>query len=359
MPAADNFCFVGKSIFMVHVVVQLENLLLDREGHVKIADFGLCKEEIFFEARTKTFCGTPEYLAPEVLDDADYGRAVDWWGLGVVMYEMMCGRLPFYNRDHDILFEMILMEDVKFPRTLSNSARELLRGLLQKEPSKRLGGGEADYVDIQTHPFFANVNWDDVSSRRVSKHGNVSCLTVFCLRFWNVKKFIVICSFHTAQLIPPFKPQVANDTDTRYFDQEFTAEPVELTPPDSTVSANLESITEETEPYFQRFSFHAPEKPQSVLAKVADLHAEKRKKHNEDQQLPSASYSSSSTVAASTSYVTSGGGSIVGGREADKLGSIGADGKQLQLQHQDQQMSATMPDSGEKNAASSAFHHQA
>lgn len=94
--------------------MQLENLLLDENGHIKIADFGLCKEEITYGRTTKTFCGTPEYLAPEVLEDNDYGRAVDWWGVGVVMYEMMCGRLPFFNKDHDKLFTLILMEDVSF-----------------------------------------------------------------------------------------------------------------------------------------------------------------------------------------------------------------------------------------------------
>ncbi|GAU98662.1 hypothetical protein RvY_09779-2 [Ramazzottius varieornatus] len=75
--------------------LKLENILLDHEGHVKLTDFGLCKANLRFSDRTKTFCGTPEYLAPEILDDADYGRAVDWWAFGVVMYEMLCGRLPF------------------------------------------------------------------------------------------------------------------------------------------------------------------------------------------------------------------------------------------------------------------------
>ena len=79
----------------------------------------------------------------KVLEDNDYGRAVDWWGTGVVMYEMMCGRLPFYNRDHEILFELILMEEIKFPKILSTNARSLLEGLLRKDPKKR-------YVELKT-----------------------------------------------------------------------------------------------------------------------------------------------------------------------------------------------------------------
>lgn len=186
---------------------------MDKDGHIKIADFGLCKEHITYGSTTKTFCGTPEYLAPEVLEDNDYGRAVDWWGTGVVMYEMICGRLPFYNRDHDVLFTLILMEEVKFPRNISSEARTLLTGLLAKTPADRLGGGPDDVKEIQAHPFFACINWTDLVNKRIT---------------------------------PPFKPQVSSDTDTRYFDSEFTGESVELTPPDA--SGPLGAIQEEPFP---------------------------------------------------------------------------------------------------------------
>jgi len=202
--------------------LKLENLLLDSQGHIKIADFGLCKEEITYGATTKTFCGTPEYLAPEVLDDNDYGRAVDWWGVGVVMYEMMCGRLPFYSRDHEKLFEMILMKNVQFPSDLSVNAQNILRGLLDKDPLRRLGGRVDDADEIMTHPFFATINWQDLYDKKIP---------------------------------PPFKPEVSSETDTRYFDQEFTGDNVELTPPDS--DETLDSINEEGPlPHFQSFSYH-------------------------------------------------------------------------------------------------------
>lgn len=201
--------------------LKLENLLLDKDGHIKIADFGLCKEDITYGSTTKTFCGTPEYLAPEVLEDNDYGRAVDWWGTGVVMYEMMCGRLPFYNRDHDVLFTLILMEEVKFPRNISLDAKTLLTGLLAKSPAERLGGGPDDVKEIQSHPFFACINWTDLVNKRIT---------------------------------PPFKPQVSSDTDTRYFDSEFTGESVELTPPDASAPL-LGAIQEEPFPQVRNGRF--------------------------------------------------------------------------------------------------------
>ncbi|KAK1339538.1 hypothetical protein QTO34_020221 [Cnephaeus nilssonii] len=201
---------------------QLENLMLDKDGHIKITDFGLCKEGIKDGATMKTFCGTPEYLAPEVLEDNDYGRAVDWWGLGVVMYEMLCGRLPFYNQDHEKLFELILMEEIRFPRTLSPEAKALLSGLLRKDPKQRLGGGSEDAKEIMQHRFFASIVWQDVYEKKLS---------------------------------PPFKPQVTSETDTRYFDEEFTAQMITITPPDQ--DDNMECVDSERRPHFPQFSYSA------------------------------------------------------------------------------------------------------
>uniref|UniRef100_A0A3Q1IAW1 non-specific serine/threonine protein kinase n=1 Tax=Anabas testudineus TaxID=64144 RepID=A0A3Q1IAW1_ANATE len=209
---------------IVYRDLKLENLMLDKDGHIKITDFGLCKENITDAATMKTFCGTPEYLAPEVLEDNDYGRAVDWWGLGVVTYEMMCGRLPFYNQDHEKLFELILMEDIKLPRTLSTDAKSLLSGLLIKDPNKRLGGGPDDAKEIMRHSFFSGVEWQDVYDKK---------------------------------LIPPFKPQVTSETDTRYFDEEFTAQTITITPPEKFDEDGMDCLDNERRPHFPQFSYSA------------------------------------------------------------------------------------------------------
>ncbi|XP_071063442.1 RAC-gamma serine/threonine-protein kinase isoform X10 [Dasypus novemcinctus] len=219
--SALDYLHSGK---IVYRDLKLENLMLDKDGHIKITDFGLCKEGITDAATMKTFCGTPEYLAPEVLEDNDYGRAVDWWGLGVVMYEMMCGRLPFYNQDHEKLFELILMEDIKFPRTLSSDAKSLLSGLLIKDPNKRLGGGPDDAKEIMRHSFFSGVNWQDVYDKK---------------------------------LVPPFKPQVTSETDTRYFDEEFTAQTITITPPEKYDEDGMDCADSERRPHFPQFSYSA------------------------------------------------------------------------------------------------------
>uniref|UniRef100_A0A1X7UYV0 non-specific serine/threonine protein kinase n=1 Tax=Amphimedon queenslandica TaxID=400682 RepID=A0A1X7UYV0_AMPQE len=205
------------SLGVVYRDLKLENLLLDRDGHIKLTDFGLCKEEISYGATTRTFCGTPEYLAPEVLEDNDYGRAVDWWGLGVVMYEMMCGRLPFYSRDHEVLFELILVEEVKFPSRLSTLAKDLLDRLLTKAPERRLGGGPDGVEEVKAHPFFSVINWDDLYNKKIT---------------------------------PSFVPNIKSEIDTKYFAPEFTGEEPKLTPPDADdPDAGVGNL------HFQDFSF--------------------------------------------------------------------------------------------------------
>lgn len=202
--------------------LKLENLLLDKDGHIKIADFGLCKDNIAFRDTTRTFCGTPEYLSPEVIEDNQYGRSVDWWSLGVLLYEMLCGSLPFSNRTTDILFREILLKPVCFPATLSDPAKHFLNGLLIKDPSKRLGGGPNDAKEIMIHAFFRGLDWQDLVDKKVT---------------------------------PPFIPQISSETDTRYFDRQFTAEPVNLTP----IERHPSRMSGVEPSFFNQFSFAASE----------------------------------------------------------------------------------------------------
>uniref|UniRef100_A0ABI8ANE0 non-specific serine/threonine protein kinase n=4 Tax=Carnivora TaxID=33554 RepID=A0ABI8ANE0_FELCA len=196
--------------------------------------FHLSRERVFTEERARFYgaeiVSALEYLHSrdvvyrdiKVLEDNDYGRAVDWWGLGVVMYEMMCGRLPFYNQDHERLFELILMEEIRFPRTLSPEAKSLLAGLLKKDPKQRLGGGPSDAREVMEHRFFLSVNWQDVVQKK---------------------------------LLPPFKPQVTSEVDTRYFDDEFTAQSITITPPDRYDSLGSLELDQRT--HFPQFSYSA------------------------------------------------------------------------------------------------------
>ncbi|KAG8286515.1 hypothetical protein J6590_057600 [Homalodisca vitripennis] len=114
---------------VVYRDLKLDNILLDNEGHCKLADFGMCKEGIFDGVTTTTFCGTPDYIAPEILQELDYGPSVDWWALGVLMYEMMAGQPPFEADNEDDLFESILHDDVLYPVWLTKDAVSILKGV--------------------------------------------------------------------------------------------------------------------------------------------------------------------------------------------------------------------------------------
>jgi len=136
---------------IVYRDLKLDNLLLDKEGFCMIADFGLCKEGMGFGCRTSTFCGTPEFLAPEVLTETSYTRAVDWWGLGVLIYEMLVGESPFPGEDEEEVFDSIVNDEVRYPRHLSVEAISLMRRLLRRNPERRLGASEADAEDVMVY----------------------------------------------------------------------------------------------------------------------------------------------------------------------------------------------------------------
>ncbi|XP_043640369.1 serine/threonine-protein kinase N isoform X10 [Drosophila teissieri] len=199
--------------------LKLDNLLLDTEGYVKIADFGLCKEGMGFGDRTGTFCGTPEFLAPEVLTETSYTRAVDWWGLGVLIFEMLVGESPFPGDDEEEVFDSIVNDEVRYPRFLSLEAIAVMRRLLRKNPERRLGSSERDAEDVKKQAFFRSIVWDDLLLRKVK---------------------------------PPFVPTINHLEDVSNFDEEFTSEKAQLTPP-----KEPRHLTEEEQVLFQDFSYTA------------------------------------------------------------------------------------------------------
>ncbi|XP_060107044.1 serine/threonine-protein kinase N3 [Heteronotia binoei] len=197
--------------------LKLDNLLLDVRGFVKIADFGLCKEGMGFGDRTSTFCGTPEFLAPEVLTDPSYTRAVDWWGLGVLIFEMLVGESPFPGDNEEEVFDSIVNEDVRYPRFLSTETISIIRKLLRKCPERRLGAGASDAEEIKIQPFFKEIDWDALFAKTIK---------------------------------PPFVPTLKGATDISNFDQEFTSQKAVLTPPD-----DLPVLTPEQQAVFKDFDF--------------------------------------------------------------------------------------------------------
>ncbi|CUM63169.1 uncharacterized protein PRCAT00000737001 [Priceomyces carsonii] len=165
-----------------------ENILLDYQGHIALCDFGLCKLNMTNEDKTNTFCGTPEYLAPELLLNQGYTRSVDWWTLGTLLYEMVTGLPPFYDEDVPTMYRKILQNPLKFPPFLDNTdAQDLLIKLLQKDPKNRL----SDAAQIKNHKFFKDIDWNKLLNK---------------------------------SYLPPFKPNVESLLDTSNFDQDFTNE---------------------------------------------------------------------------------------------------------------------------------------
>uniref|UniRef100_A0A4W4FV42 non-specific serine/threonine protein kinase n=1 Tax=Electrophorus electricus TaxID=8005 RepID=A0A4W4FV42_ELEEL len=193
-----------------------ENILLDEDGHIKLTDFGLSKESIDHENKAYSFCGTVEYMAPEVVNRRGHTHSADWWSYGVLMYEMLTGTLPFQGKDRKETMTMILKAKLGMPPFLSSEAQSLLRNLFKRNPSNRLGAGPDGVEEIKRHQFYASIDWNKLFRREIH---------------------------------PPFKPASGRPDDTFYFDPEFTAK----TPKDSPgvpPSANAHQL-------FRGFSFVA------------------------------------------------------------------------------------------------------
>ncbi|XP_057595523.1 ribosomal protein S6 kinase alpha-2 isoform X1 [Hippopotamus amphibius kiboko] len=193
-----------------------ENILLDEEGHIKITDFGLSKEAIDHDKRAYSFCGTIEYMAPEVVNRRGHTQSADWWSFGVLMFEMLTGSLPFQGKDRKETMALILKAKLGMPQFLSLEAQSLLRALFKRNPCNRLGAGLDGVEEIKRHPFFVTIDWNKLYRKEIK---------------------------------PPFKPAVGRPEDTFHFDPEFTAR----TPTDSPgvpPSANAHHL-------FRGFSFVA------------------------------------------------------------------------------------------------------
>lgn len=202
---------------IVYRDLKLDNLLLDYDGYVKMADFGLCKDGMPHGARTSTFCGTPEFLAPEVLTETTYTRAVDWWGLGVLIFEMLVGESPFPGDDEEEVFDSIVNDEVHYPKFLSNESVAIMRRLLRRDPERRLGASEKDAEDVKKQAFFRQIDWEQLLARGIT---------------------------------PPFKPIIRGRYDVSNFDEEFTQEEAVLTPP-----RDARPITAADQDLFSDFDF--------------------------------------------------------------------------------------------------------
>mmetsp|Transcript_9403 Transcript_9403/g.18203 ORF Transcript_9403/g.18203 Transcript_9403/m.18203 type:complete len:358 (+) Transcript_9403:247-1320(+) len=141
-----------------------ENLLLDSQGHLKVCDFGFAKT-VEPGTNTWTLCGTPEYLAPEIILNKGHGKAVDWWALGILIYEMLAGYPPFYADDRMQLYQSILAGKIEYPRHMKKEARDLIGKLLTADLSRRWGNLKGGGRDIRMHPWFKGFDWEALLQR--------------------------------------------------------------------------------------------------------------------------------------------------------------------------------------------------
>ncbi|QDZ22986.1 serine/threonine-protein kinase [Chloropicon primus] len=196
--AAEMVLAVGHlhSLGFVHRDMKPENVLLGADGHLKVTDFGLAKCNMTDEPRTNSMCGTIEYMAPEVILGNGHGKTVDWWSIGILLYEMLVGLPPFRSKNKNTLKKKITRDKIKLPKYLTSEAHSLIKALLQRDPSKRLGYGPSGFEQIKKHPFFKTIHWKKLENLEIPS---------------------------------PFKPVVSGVDCVNNFDKEYT----ELPPLDS------------------------------------------------------------------------------------------------------------------------------
>ena len=163
--------------------------MLDREGYVRIADFGLCKENMDAFTHTSTFCGTKHAMAPELLTDSSYTRAVDWWALGVLMFEMLVGDSLIKGDNEEEIYSCILNDEIVYPSSISEESTIFMDLLLEREPEVRLGWGEEDAEEVKAEEFFNQFNFEALLAKKIPA---------------------------------PFVPKLKNLEDVSYFDEKFT-----------------------------------------------------------------------------------------------------------------------------------------
>ena len=183
---------------MIYRDLKPENILIDSKGHIKLTDFGLSKIVTNIEEKSFTICGTLQYIAPEIISGEGYNESVDWWSLGIIMYEMLTGKLPFkFNFDNQEEQEQndlnIYDKKIKYPSWIEENAKDLINKLLNKDPEKRLGSGKEGAENIKKHPFFSDIDWNKALNK---------------------------------ELRPPFIPKIENETDIKYFEKSLVESPV-------------------------------------------------------------------------------------------------------------------------------------
>jgi serine/threonine protein kinase len=216
-----------------------DNILLDKDGHAKLADFGMCKDNIFGTNKTNTFCGTPHYLAPEIIDGVAYNNSVDWFSFGVVLFEMVAGRLPFDGFDEDEMFHRIVNNQPKYPKSMKGDVIGCVHLLLNKNPALRLGMPDCPAGEIRNHQFFRPIDWALIEQRK---------------------------------LPPPVKPKIKSGPDVSNFDTEFTREPARLT----NIGKHLLLTIDQSQ--FNGFSFTNKKQPPSTTDDSSNCSMNSRRK---------------------------------------------------------------------------------